>query len=275
MGNGEDHHTDTQYLALGGKAYLNGNLGGRLLDSIGGAGGWGGGGEGGQATGTKDGGGGGGGGYSGGGGGPNPGDGGGGGGSFVFASTANRPAARVFARNTGAHGGNGAISITPQRYSLPADTTAPLSLPDAYFSKDLQFPNDVTGGDVDLGGSATVPEDASYVQLTPAANWQSGNMVIKSIPVRQKVSRMVVKFQVQTTGGTTPPADGFSFNFGPELAANQPIGVDGISEGLAVTFDTYDGENPDPAGALEVVYDSVVKQGVSFSVARPDGAMPP
>ena len=262
------------YQALGGKKYLNGNFGGDPRLS-GGAGGWGGGGGGGGATETNDGGGGGGGGYSGGGGGRNHGDGGGGGGSFAFTGSADRPAARVLARNTGAHGGNGAISITLQRYSLPADTTAPLSLPDAYFSKDLQFPNDVTGGDVDLGGSATVPAGASYVELTPAANWQSGNMVIKSIPVRQKVSRMVVKFQVQTTGGTTPPADGFSFNFGPELAANEPIGVDGISEGLAVTFDTYDGENPDPAGALEVVYDSVVKQGVSFSVARPDGAMPP
>jgi hypothetical protein len=262
-----------QSQAFGGKKYLNGNFGGDPHLS-GGAGGWGGGGGGGSATSTNDGGGGGGGGYSGGGGGRNHGDGGGGGGSFAFTGSADRPAARVFARNTGAHGGNGAISITLQRYSLPADTTAPLSLPDAYFSKDLQFPNDVTGGDVDLGGSATVPEGASYVQLTPAANWQSGNMVIKSIPVRQKVSRMVVKFQVQTTGGTTPPADGFSFNFGPELAAIEPIGVDGISEGLAVTFDTYDGENLDPAGALEVVYDSVVKQGVSFSVTRPDGAMP-
>ena len=275
LGDGDTRiNSDGINQAFGGKKYLNGNFGGDPHLS-GGAGGWGGGGGGGSATSTNDGGGGGGSGYSGGGGGPNPGNGGGGGGSCVFTGSADRPAARVFARNTGAHGGNGAISITLQRYSLPADTTAPLSLPDAYFSKDLQFPNDVTGGDVDLGGSATVPEGASYVQLTPAANWQSGNMVIKSIPVRQKVSRMVVKFQVQTTGGTTPPADGFSFNFGPELAAIEPIGVDGISEGLAVTFDTYDGENPDPAGALEVVYDSVVKQGVSFSVARPDGAMPP
>lgn len=261
------------YQAFGGKKYLNGNFGGDPR-YLGGGGGWGGGGGGGSATSTNDGGGGGGGGYSGGGGGRNHGDGGGGGGSFAFNGSADRPAARVLARNTGAHGGNGAVSITLQRYSLAADTTAPLSLPDAFFSKDLQFPNDVTGGDVDLGGSATVPAGASYVELTPAANGQSGNMVIKSIPVRQKVSRMVVKFQVQTTGGTTPPADGFSFNFGPELAANEPIGVDGISEGLAVTFDTYDGENPDPAGALEVVYDSVVKQGVSFSVTRPDGAMP-
>jgi len=273
LGNGESRYTDTHYLALGGGAYLQGNLGGRLRDSIGGAGGWGGGGEGGQATGTKDGGGGGGGGYSGGGGGPNPGDGGGGGGSFVFASTADRPAASVLARNTGAQSGNGAVSITLQRYSLQADTSAPLNLPDAYFSKDLKFPNDV-GGDVDLGGSATVPAGTSYVELTPATNSQSGTMIIKSIPPRQKVSRMVVKFQVQTTGGTTPPADGFSFNFGPDLAANQPIGVDGISNGLALTFDTHDGGGADSAPAVEVVYDSVVKRGVSFSVTRPRESMP-
>ena len=246
LGDGQDHYGDTRYYALGGVKYLNGNFGGHLTDSIGGAGGWGGGGEGGQASGTKDGGGGGGGGYSGGGGGPNPGNGGGGGGSFVFTSTANRPAAPVPARNTGAHSGNGAVSITLQRYSLQPDTSAPLSLPDAYFSKDLQFPNDVTGGEVDLGGSATVPAGASYVELTPATNSQSGTMVIKSIPPRQKVSRMVVKFEVQTTGGTAPPADGFSFNFGPDLAANQAIGVDGIANGLAVTFDTHDGGGATP-----------------------------
>ena len=274
LGDGQDHYGDTRYYALGGVKYLNGNFGGQLTDSIGGAGGWGGGGEGGQASGTKDGGGGGGGGYSGGGGGPNPGNGGGGGGSFVFTSTANRPAAPVPARNTGAHSGNGAVSITLQRYSLQPDTSAPLSLPDAYFSKDLQFPNDVTGGEVDLGGSATVPAGASYVELTPATNSQSGTMVIKSIPPRQKVSRMVVKFEVQTTGGTAPPADGFSFNFGPDLAANQAIGVDGIANGLAVTFDTHDGGGGDSAPAVEVVYDSAVKGGVSFSITRPREAMP-
>jgi hypothetical protein len=192
----------------------------------------------------------------------------------VFASTPNRPAASVLARNTGAQSGNGAVSITLQRYSFQPDTSAPLSLPDAYFSKDLQFPNDVTGGDVDLGGSATVPAGASYVELTPATNGQSGTMVVKSIPARQKVSRMVVKFQVQTTGGTTPPADGFSFNFGPDLAANQPIGVDGIASGLSVTFDTYDGGNPDSAPAVEVVYDAVVKGGISFYGARQVGRVP-
>ena len=140
-------------LAQKGIAYLLGNRGGNFTTiriSQGGAGGWGGGGQGGEAEIYNDGSGGGGGGYSGGGSGPDAGNGGGGGGSFVFTSTANRPAARLLARTTGAQGGNGAISITLQRYSLAADTTAPLSLPDAYFSKDVQFPNDVTGGDVDL-----------------------------------------------------------------------------------------------------------------------------
>ena len=261
-----------------GLAYLLGNRGGHFIDTAftgqGGAGGWGGGGQGGRAQNNTDGSGGGGGGYSGGGSGPWAGNGGGGGGSFVFTSTANRPAASALARITGAHSGNGAVSISLQRYSLQPDTSAPLSLPDAYFSKDLQLPKDVTGGDVDLGGSATMPAGASYVELTPATNDQSGTMIIKSIPPRQKVSRMVVKFQVQTTGGTTPPADGFSFNFGPDLAANQPIGVDGIANGLAVTFDTHDGGDPDSAPAVEVVYDSVVKGGVSFSTTRPREAMP-
>ncbi len=255
-----------------------GNRGGHFISTAftgqGGAGGWGGGGQGGRAENNNDGSGGGGGGYSGGGSGPNGGDGGGGGGSFVFTSTANRPAAPVLARNSGAHSGNGAVSITLQRYSFQPDTSAPLSLPEAYFSKDLQFPNDVTGGEVDLGGSAVIPAGASYVELSPATNSQSGTMVVKSIPARQKVSRMVVKFQVQTTGGTTPPADGFSFNFGPDLAANQPIGVDGLASGLAVTFDTFDGGDLDSAPAVEVVYDSVVKGGISFLGARQGGRVP-
>lgn len=275
LGDGGTHSDGGTLVSYGGQRYVAGNFGGYVTGSIGGAGGWGGGGQGGPAKSGTDGGGGGGGGYSGGGGGKNPGDGGGGGGSFVFTSTANRPAASGVVRTTGAQSGNGAVSITLQRLSFQPDTSAPLSLPGAYFTKDLKFPDDITGGDVDLGPGATVPPGTSYVELTSAANSQSGTMAIKSIPARQKVSRMVVKFQVQTTGGTTVPAEGFSFNFGPDLAANQPIGVDGIASGLAVTFDTYDGGDPDSAPAVEVVYDSRVKGGISFLGSRQAGRLPP
>jgi hypothetical protein len=275
LGDGGTHSDGGTLVSYGGQRYVAGNFGGYVTGSIGGAGGWGGGGQGGPAKSGTDGGGGGGGGYSGGGGGKNPGDGGGGGGSFVFSSTANRPAASGVVRTTGAQSGNGAVSITLQRLSFQPDTSAPLSLPGAYFTKDLKFPDDITGGDVDLGPGVTVPAGTSYAELTPATNSQSGTMVIKSIPARQKVSRMVVKFQVQTTGGTTVPAEGFSFNFGPDLAANQPIGVDGIASGLAVTFDTYDGGDPDSAPAVEVVYDSLVKGGISFLGSRQAGRLPP
>jgi len=266
-------------ISWGGQSYINGNAGGNVTGSPytrGGAGGFGGGGQGGGAGSNSAGGGGGGGGYSGGGGGPQEGDGGAGGGSWVPENNkepgANKNGTHPLDPNitaitsfkfNGANPGAGSVRIT--RVIQP-DTALPLSLPDALFAKEVRIPDDITGGEVDRVGSATV--EGSAVELTPATDNQEGSLIIKSIPQRQRVSRMVVKFNVQTSGGTSPPADGFSFNFGPDITAATTIGDNGVAKGLAVTFDTYDEGASDTGPAVEVLYDSAVKGGISFGGPR-------
>lgn len=275
-------------ISWGGRSYLNDNHGGNMTGSQyfrGGAGGWGGGGQGGGAGSSNDGGGGGGGGYSGGGGGPQPGNGGAGGGSWVPEDNRQagaRPDTRyplnpdiqatTTVRTNGANPGNGSVRITLQRLSFQPDTSEPLSLPGALFAKDVRIPDDIDSGEVDRFGSATV--QGSAVELTSATNNQNGKLIIKSIPTRQKVSRMVVKFEAQIEEGTTPPADGFSFNFGPDITAATTIGDNGAARGLAVTFDTYDEGGSDTGPAVEVLYDSVWKSGISFLGQRQNDRFP-
>jgi hypothetical protein len=138
------------------------------------------------------------------------------------------------------------------------------------FTDTLQFPGSASRTDVSLLGSAKTVGD--YVQLTDASATQEGSLVIASIPPGETVKRLTVKFEVQTptAGSTTPPADGFSFNFGPDLFGST-IGEDGIPTGLAITFDTFDNGGSDTAPAAEVVYDSAVKAGISFSGTRVGG----
>lgn len=136
------------------------------------------------------------------------------------------------------------------------------------FTDSIQFPSGVSRPDVSLVGAAKTVGDA--VQLTDAATFQEGTLVIGSIPPGEVVKKLTVKFEVQTKDGTSPPADGFSFNFGPNLFGST-VGEDGIESGLAVTFDTFDNGGLDTAPAVEVVYDQAVKAGVSVAGTRAGG----
>ena len=138
-------------------------------------------------------------------------------------------------------------------------------VPAQSFTDSIQFPGGASRADVNLVGTAKTAED--YVQLTDALTSQEGTLILSSLPAGEMVQRLSVKFEVQTTGGTTPPADGFSFNFGPELFGST-IGENGIAKGLAVTFDTFDNGGIDTAPAVEVVYDSLTKAGISFMGQR-------
>jgi hypothetical protein len=138
------------------------------------------------------------------------------------------------------------------------------------FTDTLQFPAAASRTDVNRLGSATIVGD--YLQLTDSVASQEGSLVIASIPPGETVKRLTVKFEVQTptAGSTTLPADGFSFNFGPDLFGST-IREEGVATGLAITFDTFDNGGSDTAPAAEVVYDSAVKAGISFSGLRAGG----
>ena len=137
-------------------------------------------------------------------------------------------------------------------------------------SKLYQFPKMATDADVCLEGNATNPAGADYVSLTEAGTNQRGTLILDPLPAGQLVRDLNVKFEMRVNGGSTTPADGYSFNFGPSLFASN-IGEDGTTTGLAVTFDTYDDSSSgvvDTAPAVEVVYDKNVKAGKSFTGTR-------
>ena len=130
------------------------------------------------------------------------------------------------------------------------------------FSDTISFPT--VREDLTIVGAKQVGE---ALQLTDAVASETGSIVINSIPKGVRVEKLKVTFDVQTTGGTSLPADGYSFNFGPAMV-NSKLTEDGVAEGLAVTFDTFDNDNSDTAPAAEVVYNGETKSGISFSGHR-------
>ena len=107
-------------------------------------------------------------------------------------------------------------------------------------------------------------EGSGYISLTQSAGSETGTFIVDSLPPDQLVGTLRVDFQVRIIQGTLPPADGISFNFGPNLL-NASIGEGGVGTGLSVTFDTFDNGDSDSAPAIEVVYDGQVKGGATFA----------
>jgi hypothetical protein len=128
----------------------------------------------------------------------------------------------------------------------------------------LSFPAAASRQDVSLFGSAKLPASTlDYLSLTEASANQQGAIVINDLPPGGKISSLTVDFEMQVTGGSTPPADGFSFSFGPDIFGST-LSEDGAPKGLSVSFDSYDNgsaDASDTAPAVEVLYDRVVKDG--------------
>ena len=128
----------------------------------------------------------------------------------------------------------------------------------------LSFPAAASRPDVSLFGMAKLPASTfDYLSLTEALQNQQGAIVINDLPPGAKISSLTVDFEMQVTGGSTPPADGFSFSFGPDIFGST-LSEDGAPKGLSVSFDSYDNgsaDASDTAPAMEVLYDRVVKDG--------------
>ena len=288
FGSGGTHYDppNNPIISVGGQSYVGGNgsvgiSGGDYYR--GGIGGWGGGGQGGGADSTNHGGGGGGGGYSGGGGGVNNGDGGAGGGSFV-PSDHNIAGVRYSTdyprdpnivsitdsadRLSGHNSGDGSVEITFLRESLPYEAAPDLT---ANVGDSPDF-DSKTQPDLVVSPS-TVLQDG-YLELTPASPNSNGTAIWTPLAERQRVKHLVATFEVQLTDGSSTPADGFSFNFGPNLKAAVPFGQEPVANGLSVAFDTFDDGGGDTGPAVEVFYDKQWKAGVSFNGVRSGGRLP-
>jgi len=86
--------------------------------------------------------------------------------------------------------------------------------------------------------------DTACLKLTKNANSQSGSIVIEDLDGYANVYGVRATFMARVGGGTSVPADGWSFCVG-----DLPDGTwseTGIGSGLRVCFDTYDNTDGDP-----------------------------
>lgn len=130
---------------------------------------------------------------------------------------------------------------------------------------------DFTDGNVPSGaaifGNAAVGPDG-ILHLTEAENDQNGAFTVEDLNAGQAVDSLTVRFQLQLGPGSTPPADGFSFNWGSDFP-NTVIGAaeEGAGTGLTVSFDVYDngaGEAP----SVDVKFGGTVLASRKLSIAE-------
>ena len=132
------------------------------------------------------------------------------------------------------------------------------------------FPAAAARPEVTLYGTAKLPTATSdFLSLTEALASQQGGIVIKALAAGGKVANLTVDFEIQIDGGSVPPADGFSFSFGPDIFGSS-LGEDGSPKGMSVSFDSFDNGGVDTAPAMEVLYDGVVKDGRYLGGTRAD-----
>lgn len=101
-----------------------------------------------------------------------------------------------------------------------------------------------------LFGSALV-DPTGFVQLTDAVNSLSGALLLNDLDAGASISSMAAAFELRMGSGTTPPADGFSFNWASNLPA-APLGEaeEGAGNGLRVCFDVYDNADGNPLNGI-------------------------
>ncbi len=134
--------------------------------------------------------------------------------------------------------GSGTCTITAQQsgtvnYLPAADVPQTFSISDGFASVDFTT---LTANGNAIGGAT-----ANQITMTNAVGqassaWYPGKLTVSS--------GFTTQFQFRLTGVTNPPADGFAFviqNSGSTAigGAGGGIGYDGISQSLAVEFDTY------------------------------------
>jgi len=156
------------------------------------------------------------------------------------------------------------LTITSDEVTLTVVDLAPPADPTVSFNFDngqLPAGTQVFGGGTNSSGNPWVPSVVSGVlELTTAVNGQAGAFVIQPLLAGAELSGFTAAFDVRVGGGTAPPADGFSFNFAPDLP-NGTIGgaEDGGGTGLTIGFDIFDNLNETPpAPSIDVRYKNTV-----------------
>jgi len=116
-----------------------------------------------------------------------------------------------------------------------------------------------------LGSGAFIA--TNRLVLTPPVNSLTGSITPDDLDAGQTIEAFTATFKVQFGPGTANPADGLSFNFGPNVAPGGLYGEEGPGGStLTVAFDIYDnggGEAP----AIDIKYADKVVAHAGFSKA--------
>ena len=125
------------------------------------------------------------------------------------------------------------------------------TLPEPAYSYTQNF----DGGEIPAAQGAiygsSLIDPTGFVQLTDAANGQSGALLINDLNAGASISSIFASFDLRMGSGTTPPADGFSFNWGQEMTAGAiPESEEGTGNGLRLCFDVYDNADGNPINGL-------------------------
>src|SRR5262245_61317191 len=133
----------------------------------------------------------------------------------------------------------------------------------ANFNDGAVPPNSAVFGNavVELTGGVN---DSGVLKLTKNINSQQGSIVINDLDAGAAVSGFTAALKVRVGGGTSTPADGFSFCWATDL----PDGAwseEGIGTGITVAFDIYDnggGEAP----AIDIKYGGATLASMKFPI---------
>ncbi|MBI5383836.1 MAG: HYR domain-containing protein [Verrucomicrobia bacterium] len=81
--------------------------------------------------------------------------------------------------------------------------------------------------------------DSACLKLTDNVNSQSGALVINELTPGKRVTAFTASFTLRIGDGTSQPADGFSFNFAPDLVNGVSGGDNGVGTGFSFCLDNY------------------------------------
>jgi hypothetical protein len=102
----------------------------------------------------------------------------------------------------------------------------------------LLFPGALGGGIIDSVGGVG---DSGVLKLTMADNDDSGAFIVNDLNSGRSVTAYSANFMLRMGNGSAEPADGFSFNFGPNLqnAAGATLGENGVGTNFTFAVDNY------------------------------------
>lgn len=158
----------------------------------------------------------------------------------------------------------GATVVTSQEVALTVVNLSAPTAPQVSFNFDdgaIPAGANIYGSGAGSDGNNWLPAvSAGVLELTEASNGEAGAFVIDPLLGGAEVSAVTVSFDLRIGGGTAPPADGFSFNFAPDLPANATSGAEeGVGTGLTLGFDIYDnGNETPPAPSIDLKYKGVL-----------------